>query len=245
MTTLPKKLERQPVVEAIFELRFESSKEAIGDLLPGILYNAYGGEYEKVEQLPLSSVPRHMRKSNENLQYQAHCQLVNDQNLIKMGDNVFSIHSRDSYPGWPKFSKQILDLIEKVKEAKIVETISRFGLRYVNLIESPLGNQLKLLNASFSIGERAFPESGFQVRSEVPIGDFLTITQIACGSTIKIKDQEVKEGILIDIDTIQNIKEDAFWNHESERLNACHDTLKETFFSILLPDTINSLGPKT
>jgi hypothetical protein len=40
MEKLPAKLNKTPLVDAMFELRFESYIEAVGDLLPGMLYAA-------------------------------------------------------------------------------------------------------------------------------------------------------------------------------------------------------------
>jgi uncharacterized protein (TIGR04255 family) len=58
MEKLPAKLNKTPLVDAMFELKFESRIEAVGDLLPGMLYSAYEGQYPEIEFLPLSRMPR-------------------------------------------------------------------------------------------------------------------------------------------------------------------------------------------
>lgn len=62
---LPEKLRKQPVVEAIFELRFAPAKESVGDILVGMIYSKFPA-YEKIEPLPIASVPA-KRERNRRL----------------------------------------------------------------------------------------------------------------------------------------------------------------------------------
>lgn len=244
MTILPEKLDKTPLVDAMFELRFEPTSETAGDLLPGMLYSSYEGKYSQSESLALNNVPRELRKINPQLIYQTHTQLTTKKSILKIGDRAVVLSIVYPYPGWAAFSSDILELLEKLEKITLIKTPIRFSLRYINLIPAEDNQQLALLNSKFEIAGKSLSELGFQVRYEVKTGDFLTILKIATNSVGNIDGCAESKGLLVDIDTIQEINEGSFWGNTKERLNACHDVLKNRFYSLLLPETIESLGPK-
>jgi uncharacterized protein (TIGR04255 family) len=243
MTTLPEKLDRTPLVDAMFELRFEPTLETAGDLLPGMLYSSYQGQYSESESLVLSNVPRGLRKQNPQLKFHTHTQLTTEKNILKIGDRAVVLSIIYPYPGWTAFSKDILELLEKLREISLIKTPIRFSLRYINLIPADNNQQLALLKSKFEIAGEPLSELGLHIRYEVKTGDFLTILKMATNSVANIEGCAESKGLLIDIDTIQEIKEEFFWNNTKERLDNCHNVLKNRFFSLLLPETIESLGP--
>jgi len=243
MEKLPAKLNKTPLVDAMFELRFESHIEAVGDLLPGMLYAAYEGQYSEIESLPLSRMPRDLRKKDPLLTYAAHNQLAGKRNILRIGDRVVILSIIWPYPGWQVFVNDILDLVNKLQQTKLIKSLNRFSLRYINVIESKTDKQLSLLNTKIEIGGEPVSEKGFQLRFEDHTDDFLTILKIVPDTFAKVKEANEYGGILIDIDTIQEISGNSFWDNTKEHLNTCHEVLKNHFYSLLLPDTLKSLGP--
>lgn len=243
MSALPEKLEKTPLVDAMFELRFEPKLESAGDLLPGMLYSFYNGKYSEAESLPLSNVPRELRKKNPTLKYNAHNQLTSKKNILRIGDRAVVLSIIYPYPGWTAFSKDILELLEKLRKTSLIKSTLRFSLRYINLIEAESNLQLALLNSKFEIAGEPVSELGLHVRSEVKTDSFLSILQIVTNSTGKIEGYDERKGVLIDIDTIQEASGESFWDNANERLDACHKVLKDRFYSLLLPETLESLGP--
>ena len=243
MIRLPEKLEKTPLIDAIFELRFEPCVESVGDLLPGMLYATYEDEYSEVESLPLSSMPRKLRKKDDRLTYSAHNQLAGKRNILRIGDRVVILSIVWPYPGWQDFLNDILILIEKLQATKLIKSPSRFSLRYVNIIETQAERQLSLLNTKIEIANRPVSEKGFQLRLEKHLNEFITILKISPNTVAELKGIGERAGILIDIDTIQEIKGDSFWSSTKDHLNNCHRILKDNFFSLLLPETLESLGP--
>ena len=59
MKKLPFSIDPCPILEAIFEIRFESSFP--GDAIFGIVYNEFKDEFQEVEQLPVLQLPAAMR----------------------------------------------------------------------------------------------------------------------------------------------------------------------------------------
>jgi uncharacterized protein (TIGR04255 family) len=243
MTELPAKLGKTPLVDAIFELRFEPSVEAVGDLLPGMLYAAYEDQYSEIESLPLSSMPRELRKKDSRLTYSPHNQLAGKKNILRIGDRVVILSIVWPYPGWHAFVDDILNLLNKLQGTKLIKSPSRFSLRYINVIETKSDRQLSLLNTNIEIAGGPVSEKGFQLRLEKQTNEFLTILKIVPNTAAQIVGMGERAGILIDIDTIKEINENTFWSNTKEHLNDCHRILKENFFTLLLPATLESLGP--
>ena len=68
MEKLPISIDPCPIIEAIFEIRFESSFP--GDAIFGIIYNCFKDEYQTVEQLPILQLPAAVRTQDPALQDQ-------------------------------------------------------------------------------------------------------------------------------------------------------------------------------
>jgi len=243
MSILPEKLDKTPLVDAMFELRFEPKLESAGDLLPGILYSSYEGKYSEAESLPLSNVPREIRKKNDQIKFNAHTQLTSKKNTLRIGDRAVVLSIIYPYPGWTEFSKEILELLDKLRNTSLIKSTLRFSLRYINLIEAESNHQMSLLNSKFEIAGEPASELGLQLRTEIITDNFLTILKIATNNAAKIEGFKEKKGLLIDIDTIQETSGELIWENTNKKLDACHRVLKERFFSLLLPETLESLVP--
>src|SRR5947208_14988444 len=98
---MPNQLGKSPLVEAIFEMRFEAAAPAAGDLLPGLLYSAMKNQYPQVIPLPLGSIPREIRDKTADLLYQPSHRLANGAHSIQVGDRVLTVNAL-AYPGWAK-----------------------------------------------------------------------------------------------------------------------------------------------
>ena len=57
MPRIPVKLNKDTIVEALFEIRFNSSKGSIADLLPGLLFGSIANEFPTIEKLPITNLP--------------------------------------------------------------------------------------------------------------------------------------------------------------------------------------------
>ena len=67
MQILPKKLKKEPLIDAVFEVRFTSAFPA-GGVLPGLLFGNLDGD-KKIEQLPLLQLPQVIRDADPNLRF--------------------------------------------------------------------------------------------------------------------------------------------------------------------------------
>ena len=241
---MPKQLGKSPLLEAVFELRFEPAGPAVGDLLPGLLYSSLKAEYPQVMPLPMASIPREMREKRPELLYQASHRLTGGSNSVQVGDRVIALSSA-AYPGWARFKDMVEFLIEAVNGTGLIKQVDRFSFKYVNIIEaSQTEQQLSLLNARIELIGKLPSEKGFRLRVEredsgcVTIIEIMTHTQAIVSSTSK----EVS-GLLITVDTLRPGIDRAFLTSPSGLLEEVHSVAKDTFYSLLTDATLKRLEP--
>jgi uncharacterized protein (TIGR04255 family) len=136
---LPRKLKNDAIVEALLEIRFESS-----DLSPTIVGKlsdlSFCMDLEAGSRLPPSDIPETIREQDPNLRFQAHVERRDSNNTkaIRIGPRVVSVHYYAPYPGWDEIEGQLksllTELFSKLSDLKIL----RLGLRYINIMQSSL-----------------------------------------------------------------------------------------------------------
>jgi uncharacterized protein (TIGR04255 family) len=242
---LPKKLGKPPLVEAIFEIRFEPARGSAGDLLPGLLYAQLGGSYGQIQPLPLSNVPLQIRDADPNLKYAPSRQLVGGNNRrILVGDRVTSISQHRPYGGWTDFRGHIIQLIDVLKSTNLIQTVERYSLKGVNVIPAGSGAQLGALDAKFEIAGLAAPEKGFRFRTEIETGPFLTIVEVATNATVRFPSNDAASGLLLSVDTLATKSATSdLWSNRANRVDEIHDCLKRQFFSLLTDEALTALEP--
>lgn len=74
MNKIPTRLNKEPLIEAIWQAQFES-KEGLRviDLLPGILYTAFKTEHQDLQlhRLPTADIPAPVAQIDPNLRFSA------------------------------------------------------------------------------------------------------------------------------------------------------------------------------
>jgi len=237
-------LGKSPLVEAIFEMRFEADAPAAGDLLPGLLYSVMKNQYPQVIPLPLSSIPREIRDKTADLSYQPSHRLTNGPQSVQVGDRVLSVNAL-AYPGWAKFKEQVGSVLEAIKGTDLVKRVERFSFKYVNLIEADhTEEQLSLLNLRVEVIDKPPIERGFRLRVERDEGDFATVIEIIPNATAKrITAAKQVSGLLITVDTIRSKVGEPFFTDKSTLLEEGHSVVKKIFFSLLTNEALKRLEP--
>ena len=239
----PVKLGKSPLVEAIFEIRFEPTTATAGDLLPGLLYSGLKAQYPETEALPFASIPRQMRAQQAELLYQASHRLKGDRRILQFGDRVLSLHATE-YPGWTRFKQWVEFATNAVKETGLLKQIERFSFKYINVIEASANDQqLSFLDARIEITGRAPIERGFRLRVERDNGRFVTIIEIITNGKAKRNDPHVVSGLLVTVDTIRGGIGNDYWTNESTLIEEGHTVAKDIFYELITESTLNRLDP--
>lgn len=68
MVNEPLRLNKCPIIESVFEMRFESQHDA--NVVFALIYGALKDDFMKVESLPVAELPPTIRDTDPNLKYQ-------------------------------------------------------------------------------------------------------------------------------------------------------------------------------
>ncbi len=234
---LPKIIVPCPITESIIELRFESKFPY--DAIFGIVYNKFKDEYPILEKLPILQLPEAIRKNDLNLRYKPYYKLLSPDKkfIFQLGARVYSLINIEPYIGWSKFSKKILDVIERINKLSIVDTYVRIGIRYINGFDA---NILEKINLSLNLNEDNLKDFNSLIRIEFPSNEFISTLQVSNNAQIR-KDDSISKGSILDIDThIENPEGDI-----TKIVKKGHLEEKKLFFNLLKKDFISKeLNPE-
>jgi len=231
---LPKKINPCPILDALIEIRFSTNIER--DAVFGLIYNALHFDFEKVEKLPIMQLPDQVRASDPSLKFKPHYRLSNENIVVQVGPEVMSISSFPKYTGWSSFSSKIYDILEKVQEIGIIDSIVRIGIRYINFFEQ---NIFDNINLKVTLSENAIDYKNTVIRTEISQDNYKSTLQIANNAN-----HNNKSGSVIDIDTFMDDNIDDFFQRKKKIIDNGHEKEKELFFSLLKKEFLNALNPE-
>lgn len=242
MSTLPKKLKLDTVVEALLEIRF--AHQSIGEVVLGQLVAAHPWAGYQTVRLPLADLPAGLRESDPNLRHQPIFQLQRPTpgEIIKIGANVISLHVLSPYPGWEAYERRLTVLVEQLFRCTESPYITRLGLRYINAFSPAHGiTSIKDLDFKFDVPGHQSPTeltASYRFNPQPQIGGQVTLASptFVMGAippgTVAFVD--------IDMSTVSEL------GHTSEAsllswLSSAHDAEKEAFFALWPQDKLDAL----
>jgi uncharacterized protein (TIGR04255 family) len=240
--SLPRKLQKEPLIESVFEVRFEGSTPLLANILLGHIMAKLGNM--PVQKLPVADIPEPLRGHNPGFKYLPLFQLEWGKFFILVGDRMCAVTSRPPYQGWQIFKNEILKITEYLKTCGLLARIERYSLKYVDLIEAEsTENQLSMIDFDLKLGSQQVKKDAINIRVELPKESFLHAVQIISNGIVEENGKKTKKGILISIDSIASNLPTDFWTSLPSNLEAIHTANKEMFFEFLKDETIRSLEP--
>lgn len=240
---IPSRLKAEPLVEAVWEVRFSGSQPWVSEVLPGILFEKFGAQYRSIVRLPAADIPGAVRRDDPYLRYVPKVRLEDDRQAIQVGERVVSLSRRRPYPGWERFASEIREVADAVRATELVERLERFSLRYISIVEDPAG--LSSLDLESRLGSRDLRGGPLHLRAELAGQGGTQIVQILFPAEMASPDRDASiRGVLVDIDGVREVGERGSWDEVDRGLDALHSELKGTFFDILKPETLARLGPE-
>lgn len=237
---IPSRLEKCPLVDALIEIRFESS--IIGSAIFGIIYNLIRDDYKgEVTSLPILQVPEQIRKNDPNLKFKPLYRIEAERYIIQIGDDVLCISSKIPYVGWSEFSLRTIELIKKIAKGNIINKVLRIGHRYINFFEGDIMDKLTISKPIID----GYQANNVLVRIELrDCDDFIDTIQITNSATYKSPSQMVPlSGSLIDIDTFKEYDDNSFLENIESEIGKVHVCEKNMFFSLLTEEFLETLNP--
>lgn len=244
MRKLPIKLEREPLVDAAFEVRFLNAPP-LEDLVPGFLLGDKGAAVE-VSRLPAAEIPYPIRQQDPNLRntptqrisYKGYSILVGHQNIV--------VSCALPYPKWAAFKDVILDVMESIAKMDIAGSVERYSLKYVNLLQAPgYAEQIDKVDMSIRLGELNLGEEHVSLQAHKRDGDVVHLLSIITGANGELSGEPVS-GVLVDIDSIcdKGFATVPEFRDDLERdLESLRQSNKQMFFNCLKANTISEMGP--
>jgi uncharacterized protein (TIGR04255 family) len=243
---LPKTLDREPLVDAVFEVRLGGDPH-MSDLLPGILFGQLDPK-PTIQRLPAAEIPQPIRVNDPNLAFAPVIRLDWREFTISFGERNLVIGCKLPYPKWPRFKETILDIVAKVARVGIAGPVERYSVKYVNLIQAPtLADQIAKINLAVRVGDVEAKDDHLSVQVHRSEGDTLHIMSVVTGAQGKMPDGKTVFGAVVDIDSIRTAHFSDFGAFAA-KLEPAVESLRQSnkikFFSCLTEATINEMGPK-
>lgn len=248
--TLPSRLRKEPLLEAVWEVRFSPTQPSIGELLPGILFQRLGAEYREVVRLPAADIPGPVADQDPALRYAPRVRLRKGNRAVSIGQRVVSLSCGRPYSGWQAFSDEIRQLAGAIEKTALVDRLERFSLKYIDLIALDEPGGLACLAMQLRLGDHTISTEPVQLRTEIredhgPVGEITHIVQIVSPGEVSLPGQSgTLRGVLVDIDTIRPLGEAPGWSEMYDSLDTVHAASKRRFFDMLAQTALEKLEPE-
>lgn len=246
MTKLPKVLTREPLVDAVFELRMKGS-QSLADILPGFLFHELENPKPTLERLPAAEIPHPMRARDPNLQFAPVLRLDWGKYFIAVGDANVVISCKLPYPKWPQFKTTILDVVKRLSNIELSGHVERYSVKYVNLIEAAsFADQLKKIRLEINLGDMQVNSDFMTLRVQRIEDDIVHILSLANGAQATLLNGKVLHGAMVDVDSIRGVSPISIGEFSAsleKGLEGLRQANKEKFFGCLTEATIQEMGP--
>jgi uncharacterized protein (TIGR04255 family) len=245
MNALPKRLRKEPIIEAIWQAQFEAG-QGIGDVLPGILFTELRKNHPALQlrRLPAADIPAAIAQIDPNLRFTPKMLMEEPGGsfIWQVGDRVITLNCRRPYVGWARFKDAVLALSSIVESSRLIAQLQRHSLRYIDLLTEELADDLSVLRVAMNLGDLTI-RNRVQMRVEVPDDDYLHVVQIATAAQVNISGSQLT-GTIVDLETSPAIPT-GDWSAVRAQLDELHDHSKALFFrQILTEESIVKLDPE-
>ena len=241
---IPLRLNEEPLIETLWEIRFSSARPSVADLLPGLVFKELPDKYPNIIRLPAADIPAPIVEQDPSLKYVPKIRLEGGNQAVQIGEHVISLSCRRPYPGWETFSKDIRSVIEIVQNIGLIDRLERFSLKYVNLIDIVQPPDLTCLNVDLKIASYSIDIQPVLLRTEIKRNNIVHYIQIVSPAEASLPGEPRLRGVLLDIDSIRHLNENESWSVVDSQLDDVHLSSKEVFFNLLTPNTIDNLEPE-
>lgn len=253
---IPKKLQKDLIIEAVFEMRFSmsdptSEQQIASQIMTKLLQSHinktnFEDTQPIVRQNDMAMIPMEIRMQDMDLKYAPLFFLENILDYrVAFGDHMLAIIHNMPYKGWGIFKNQILDIIQEISSIFLKKKVhvERHSLRYVDYIHNGISSDLfELLDMNMFFGERNLMESSFNLRTENYKDKNIIVQEII--SPAHFESPPNSNGVLIATDTVQIVDrsyENCSYDPTSE-LEEMHRINKEYFFQTLTKTAKEKLG---
>ena len=239
---IPTKLNLCPIIESVFEIRFDSVLDA--NIVFALIYGKLKDDFPKVETLPLSELPASMRDADPNLKYQPAYKLHykdNENIVLQICAKAVGFSFTPEYCGWNDFSSFVIRYLNKIRETEVISHVIRIGFRVINFIEGNVFDGEKI-NLKICLRDKEIPYKETSIKTVFSDGDCHSTTMIFNEAQLN-NVTPIKKGSVIDIDTF-SVNCSRFFENAPAFLENVHLAEKKVFFNLLTEEYLKSMQPE-
>lgn len=242
--SLPKKIKNDAIVEALFEIQFDS--DDVSEIIIGRLSDSAQWNEFTINRLGVANLPENIRATDPSLRYQAVIERRSQDNLscARIGSNVLSYHIYSPYLGWTEFESKLISIIELLYEKSTGLKVTRLGFRYVNFLRSSLHNLSGIsdLSLNITLQDQQLVE-GIDLSYVTKPSDVHQVKlRVASPSFIHLDKRPDDMICIADIDVFSPL---GFEVSDKEQvikwLKDAHDIEKQSFFSLFSDEVLKKL----
>ncbi len=239
--SIPDKLVKCPIVEALVEVRFAPSMP--DEAVLGVVFNSEIKKYfPKFEKLPILQIPNMIRQGSKDFEFKPLYRLVGEDYLIQLGPTVFSVNIKGGrYTTWKSHSEDIKKYFKLFFDLKISPKYKRLGIRYINYFDTDIFSKIDF---ELKLKGEAHVSSEMHFRSVSEKDGFLEVLQLNNTAQKNNSKGAPIKGSIFDYDVIYENKQDIdLVANFDELVEKAHNIQKSNFFGLLKKDFVSELGP--
>lgn len=248
MKSLPTKLGKEPLIDVVCAVTFDSDGSA-STMLPGLLLSKYPDTRPSFEPLPAAQIPPMIRDQDPNLRNAPLLRVVIDERFpVLIGDRTLAVSCKMPYAGWSVFKEAILSYFSVLETASFIKKIEGHSLKYVDLfVNQDTPSSLSRFNLKLEVAGRVLDQEMTTMRTEIKESPFLHATTIVSPATVQQSDGTKVTGSVVDVDTHRQqefavVKD--FIQQLPELLEEIHTANKTFFFDLLSESGLKELEPR-
>lgn len=231
---LPKKLEKNTVIESSLDLRCNFS-QPIEVVAVSLLNNYSDKALNGLERLPTMDIPEVVRNNDPNLKNAPLYQISTERMVLQISKYGVRYVNKSPYPGWPVFEGGLNEFLNFIISSKTVSFVERIGLRYINFLHADAAQVCKIsFNSGIGLDRIQFNHVDVFRKDH-----FIIKTVIANEAKLN----NVIRGSVLDIDVSCSDSFEPLYDNFASRIEEMHSICRQTYFSSLSNDFLEDLGP--
>ena len=239
---IPVKLNLCPIIESVFEIRFDSKLDA--NIVFALIYGKLKDDFPTIEALPLSEMPASMRDTDPNLKYQPAYKLHykdNENIVLQICAKSVGFSFTPEYCGWKEFRSFVNRYLNVIHETGVIGRVVRIGFRVINFIDGDVfdGEKIRL---KIQLGDREIPYKETSIKTVFSEGDYHSTVSIVNQAQLN-NVTPVRLGSVIDVDTF-SVTCERFFDDATNFMENIHKAEKNVFFSLLTDHYLASMQPE-
>jgi uncharacterized protein (TIGR04255 family) len=246
-TKLPVRLGKEPLLEAIWQLRFQPEQQVVSEILTGAIFQGMRSDLKTTERLFFGvSLPKNLTDLQPNLLYAPSIRLNGERFSVGIGERMVSLSAKLPYCGWAMFSEKISQLTSILDATQVDAKLENFSMKYIDCLVEPVATSLSALAIQCAIADRGFKGEPMLIRTEFTEMAFKHVVQVVLPATVTLADLgQKRSGIVIDVESFCARPSEMNGLHSwiSSRLDELHTANKRMFFSLLTDETVELLDP--